>query len=204
MSEFDITADQRVDSNLFITVSGPSGAGLTTLCEGLSEVLDCGHVSGGEVFRDIAEERDETITQLVAAASESGDIDREIDRRLKTIAEKWGAANKAFVLESRLAGWLAGNRADLRIWVDAPEEVRVARTADREEMGAEMRVRDVIDVKRFEGYYDVDLSDRSIYDLVLNTARWSPERTLGIVLDAIRAYDPETDEGAVDVPELDI
>ncbi|QLD90266.1 AAA family ATPase [Natronomonas salina] len=204
MSEFDITADQRVDSNLFITVSGPSGAGLTTLCEGLSEALDCGHVSGGEVFRDIAEERDETITQLVAAASESGDIDREIDRRLKTIAEKWGAANKAFVLESRLAGWLAGNRADLRIWVDAPEEVRVARTADREEMGAEMRVRDVIDVKRFEGYYDVDLSDRSIYDLVLNTARWSPERTLGIVLDAIRAYDPETDEGAVDVPELDI
>lgn len=204
MSEFDITADQRVDSNLFITVSGPSGAGLTTLCEGLSEALDCGHVSGGEVFRDIAAERDETITQLVAAASESGDIDREIDRRLKTIAEKWGAANKAFVLESRLAGWLAGNRADLRIWLDAPEEVRVARTADREEMGAEMRVRDVIDVKRFEGYYNVDLSDRSIYDLVLNTARWSPERTLGIVLDAIRAYDPETDEGAFEVPELDI
>ena len=204
MSELDITADQRVDSNLFVTVSGPSGAGLTTFCEGLAAALDCGHVSGGEVFREVAEERDETITQLVAAASESGEIDREIDRRLKTIAEKWGAANKAFVLESRLAGWLAGNRADLRIWIDAPEEVRVARTADREEMGAEMRVRDVIDTKRFEDYYDIDLSDRSIYDLVLNTARWSPERTLEIVLDAIRAYDPEADEGAFDVPDLEI
>jgi cytidylate kinase len=204
MSEFAITADQRVESNLFVTVSGPSGSGLTTLCEGLAEALDCGHVSGGEVFRDIAEERGETITELVAAASESDEIDREIDRRLKTIAEKWGAANKAFVLESRLAGWLAGNRADLRIWVDAPEEVRVARTADREEMGAEMRVRDVIDTKRFEGYYDVDLSDRSIYDLAINTARWSPQRTLEMVLDAIRAYDPDVDEGAVDVPELEI
>lgn len=204
MSEFDITADQRVDSNLFITVSGPSGSGLTTLCEGLAEALDCGHVSGGEVFRELAEERDMSLTQFIAKASESDEIDREIDRRLATIAEKWGTANKAFVLESRLAGWLAGNRADLRIWLDAPEEVRVARTSGREEMGAEMRVRDVIDTKRFEDYYDVDLSDRSIYDLTINTARWSPERTLEIVLNAVRAYDPELDEGARAIPDLDV
>ena len=204
MAEFDVTADRRVDSNLFVTVSGPAGAGLTTLCEALSEALDCGHVSGGEVFREVASERDMTITQLVAEASESDEIDREIDRRLKTIAEKWGAANKPFVLESRLAGWLAGNRADLRIWLDAPEEVRVARTRSREEMDAEMRVRDVIDSKRYEDYYDVDLSDRSIYDLVLNTARWSPEATLDVVLAAIRAYDPEDDEGAEPVPDLEI
>jgi len=204
MSEFDTTGDRRVDTNLFVTVSGPSGSGMTTLCEGLADALDCGHVSGGEVFREIAEERDMTITQLVAKASESDEIDREIDRRLATIAEKWGAANKAFILESRLAGWLAGNRADLRVRVDAPEEIRVDRTSDREEMGAEMRVRDVIDTKRFEDYYDVDFSDRSVYDLTVNTARWSPEQTLEIVLTAVRAYDPESDEGAVDIPDLDI
>jgi cytidylate kinase len=204
MAEFDVTADRRVDSNLFVTVSGPAGAGLTTLCEALSEALDCGHVSGGEVFREVAEERDMTITQLVAEASESDEIDREIDRRLVTIAEEWGAANKPFILESRLAGWLAGNRADLRVWLDAPEEVRVARTADREEMGAELRVRDVIDSKRYEDYYGVDLSDRSIYDLALNTGRWSPKATLDIVLAAIRGYDPEADEGAVPVPDLEV
>ena len=137
-----------------------------TLCEGLSEALDCGYVSGGEVFRELADERDMSLTQLVAEASESDGIDREIDRRLRTVAEKWGAASKAFVLESRLAGWLAGNRADLRIRLDAPEEVRVDRTADREEVGAEMRVRDVIDAKRYEDYYGIDITDRSIYDLL--------------------------------------
>ncbi|WP_411714505.1 (d)CMP kinase [Natronomonas sp.] len=204
MSNQDVSPPRSVDSNLFITVSGPPGCGATTLSEGLAEALDCGFVSGGEVFRDIAEERDMTLTQLVAEASGSSDIDRELDRRLQTIAEKWGASNKAFILESRLAGWLAGNRADIRIWVDAPEEIRVERTADREEMEAEMRVREVIEKKRYEDYYDIDLSDRSIYDLSVNTARWSTENTLDIILRAIEMYDPMDDEGAVPTPPLDV
>nr|WP_218644746.1 AAA family ATPase [Natronomonas gomsonensis] len=189
---------------MFITVSGPPGSGVTTLCEGLAEAMDCGFISGGEVFRELADERDMSLSQFIAKASENEDIDRAVDRRLRTIAEKWGAANKAFVLESRLAGWLAGNRADLRFWLDAPEEIRVDRTADREEIGAEMRVRDVIDVKRYESYYGIDLSDRSIYDLCINTARWTPENTLDLALTAIDSYDSETDEGSFPTADLDI
>mgnify|MGYP006269920925 FL=1 len=204
MSGLDISPDQHIDSNLFITVSGPPGSGVTTLCEGLADAMDCGFISGGEVFRELADERDMSLSQFIAKASENEDIDRAVDRRLRTIAEKWGAANKAFVLESRLAGWLAGNRADLRFWLDAPEEIRVERTSDREEMGAEMRVRDVIDVKRYESYYGIDLSDRSIYDLCINTARWTPENTLELALTAIDSYDSETDEGAFPTEDLDV
>ena len=145
-----------------------------------------------------------SLSQLTARASESDELDRAIDRRLRTIAEKWGSTNKAFVLESRLAGWLAGNRADLRIWLDAPEEVRLERTEDREERGAEMQVREVIESQRYESYYGIDLSDRSIYDLVINTARWSPGGTLDIVLRAIEEYDSQVDEGAFPTPELEI
>lgn len=204
MSSPDRPRERRRDTNLFITVSGPPGCGATTLCEGLSEALDCGLVSGGEVFRQIAEERDVSLAQLTARAGESDEIDRAIDRRLRTIAEKWGSTNKAFLLESRLAGWIAGNRADLRIWLDAPEEIRLERTRDREEWSAEMQVREVIEKQRYESYYGIDLSDRSIYDLVVNTARWSPEATLEVVLAAIEAYDPEDDEGAFPTPELDV
>ena len=204
MTALDHTPDRQLESNLFITVSGRSGSGVTTLCEGLSEALDCGYVSGGEVFRELAEERDMSLTQFVAKASESEEIDREIDRRLRTVAEKWGAANKAFILESRLAGWLAGNRADLRIYLDAPEEVRVERTTDREEIGAEMRVRDVIDTKRYDDYYGIDITDRSIYDLVINTARWSHEGVLELALTAVDEYEPTADEGAVPTQDLEI
>jgi len=204
MSEAAPSERTLSETNLFITISGPPGCGGTTLAKGLADTLDCGFASGGEVFREIAEDRDMSLNQLGAKAGESDEIDRALDRRLQTIAEKWGTANKAFVLESRLAGWLAGNRADLRIWLDAPEEVRVERTSDREEGRAEMLVREVIEADRYESYYDIDITDRSIYDLSINTARWSPEGTLDLVLAAIREYDPEVDEGAFPTPDLDI
>jgi cytidylate kinase len=204
MSETDAQAGRRVDSNLFITVSGPPGCGATTLCEGLSEALDCGYVSGGDIFRTLAEERDMSLSQFIAKTDESDEIDRALDRRLRTIAEKWGTANKAFILESRLAGWLAGNRADLRIWLDAPDEIRVDRTADREEMEAEMRVREVSEAGRYESYYGIDVTDQSFYDLSINTARWSPDAVLDVVLTAIEEYDPEVDEGAFRTKDVDV
>ena len=67
----DAAAGRTLDSNLFITVSGRSGTGVTTLCEGLSEALNCGYISGGEVFREVADERDMSLTQLIAEASAS-------------------------------------------------------------------------------------------------------------------------------------
>jgi cytidylate kinase len=197
------STELAAEKNLFITVSGTPGSGVTTLCEQLAETLDCGYVSGGEVFREMAEERDVSLTQLIAEASGSDDIDRALDRRLVRIAEEWGTANNGFILESRLAGWLAGNRADLRIWLDAPEEVRVERTRDREEMAAEMQVREVIEETRYESYYGIDLADRSIYDLSINTGRWSPRAVRDLVVTAVAEYDQDADEGGFPTPAFD-
>ena len=197
------TAEQVSEQNLFITVSGSPGSGVTTLCRGLADALGCGYVSGGELFREVAEERGLSLSQLTARAGESEELDRELDQRLRTIAETWGTANKGFILESRLAGWLAGNRADLRIWLDAPEEVRLDRTADREEMAAEMRVREAVDAARYDSYYGIDIDDRSIYDLALNSARWGESALVDFVLNAIRAYDPIADEGEFVVPAFE-
>jgi cytidylate kinase len=202
MSEAAIEDVRRVDSNLFVTISGPPGCGATTLADGLARALDCGWVSGGDIFREVAEERDMSLSQLIAKADENDDLDRALDQRLQTIAEQWGASNNPFVLESRLAGWIAGNRADLRIWLDAPEDVRVERIEQREEMEAEMRVREVSEAGRYESYYDIDVADQSFYDLAINTARWPPRGTLEIALTAIEQYDPEVDEGAFDTREI--
>jgi cytidylate kinase len=221
MSNPSATTERQVDSNLFITVSGPPGCGASTLTEGLASALDCGYVIGGDIFRDLAEERGISLQQLIAKAEEDDEIDRALDQRLRRIAEQWGAANKAFILESRLAGWLAGNRADLRIWLDAPEEVRIKRLSDhevnyvierpeertpeevglkrlsdQEEIGALMRVREVSEVGRYKSYYGIDLDDRSFYDLSINTARWDADTVLDMVLSAVEGYDAETDEGA--------
>jgi cytidylate kinase len=219
MSNSSATTERQIDSNLFVTVSGPPGCGATTLTEGLADALNCGYVVGGDIFRDLAAERDLSLQQLIAKAEEDDTIDRALDRRLRRIAEQWGAANKAFVLESRLAGWLAGNRADLRIWLDAPEEIRIERLSDYEvsyeierpaeredanlehlddegEIGPLLRVREVSEAGRYESYYGIDVEDQSFYDLSINTGRWDADTVLEIVLTAIEGYEPESDEGS--------
>ncbi|AFZ74395.1 (d)CMP kinase [Natronobacterium gregoryi] len=203
-----MTVDEQsmseIDTTLFVTVSGPPGCGATTLCERLSEATGCPYVSGGDIFREIAEERDLTLTQLTAKAEESDEIDRALDQRLQTIAEEWGMANKPFLLESRLAGWLAGDRADLRIWLDAPEEVRVRRIEDRVETEPEMRVREVSEAGRYQSYYEIDIGEREFYDLTINTARWGKEAVFDIVRAALESYEPSEDDGAFETPAIDL
>jgi len=193
-----------IETNLFITVSGPPGCGATSLCRRLSEAMGCPYISGGDIFRDIAEERDMTITQLSAKAQESDEIDRALDQKLRGIAEKWGMANKPFILESRLAGRLAGDRADLRIYLDAPDDVRMDRINDREETTAEMGVREVGEAGRYQSYYEIDIGNLEFYDLHLNTARWNQTGVFELVRTAIEQYDSDADEGAFETGQFDI
>jgi len=203
MSERE-SEEPSIDTNLFVTVSGPPGSGATTLSERLAAAMDAPVVSGGDIFRDLAQERDMTLTQLSAKAQETDEIDRALDRHLSELAEQWGIVNKPFVLQSRLAGWLAGDRADLRIYLDAPEEVRKARISDREETTAEMGVREVGEAGRYESYYEIDVEDVSFYDVHLNTARWDKDSVFQLVRAAIEQYDHEVDEGAFQTGPIDV
>jgi cytidylate kinase len=193
-----------IDTNLFVTVSGPPGCGATSLCTRLSEAMDCPYVSGGDIFRDLAEERGLSLTGLSAKAQETDEIDRALDSHLSAVAERWGTANEALVLESRLAGRIAGDRADLRVYLDAPEEVRKERIAGRDETTAEMAVREVGEAGRYQSYYEIDMEDREFYDLRINTARWDQRGVFEIVRTAIERYNLATDEGAFETDPVEV
>jgi cytidylate kinase len=185
---------------MLITVSGPGGSGKSTLAADLADRLGYDHVSGGDIFRSIADERGLTPLQLNRRAEEDDAIDRDLDRRLRTTARD----RDDLVLESRLSGWMAGEYADLRVWLDAPPGVRAKRIAEREgkpvdQAREETRARAESEAGRYRDYYGVDIEDRSIYDLVVNTARWDPDGVLAIVLGAAERYDPDGDEGAFPV-----
>ena len=181
---------------MLITVSGPAGSGKSTLAASLAEQLDIEHVSGGDVFRELASERGLTPLELNRQAETDDSIDRDLDQRLRAVARE----RDALVLESRLAGWMAGDHADVRLWLDAPLSVRAERIADREQKTVqtareETEARAQSEALRYREYYDIDIDDLSIYDMVVNTARWSPEGLRELVLAAVSAYTPDGDEG---------
>jgi cytidylate kinase len=189
---------------MLITVSGPAGSGKSTLAANLADALGYDHVSGGDIFRSLADERGVSLVELNQQAEDDEQIDRDLDRRLRSIARE----EDDLVLESRLAGWMAGDYADLKLWLEAPIDVRAARIADREDKSAsaareETRARAQSEALRYEEYYNIDIEDRSIYDLSVNTARWGPDSLLDLVVTAVEAYDDDGDEGKAPITSVD-
>lgn len=191
--------------DMLITVSGPPGSGKSTTATALAERFGLEHTSGGDIFRSMARDRGLSLSELNAQAEEDPAIDKQLDRRLQEIARE----EDDIVLESRLAGWLAGDHATFRVWLDAPLAVRAERIADREDKSVaaareETETREDSEQQRYREYYGIDIADLSIYDICLNTARWGPETVPTVLADAISQYDTAIDEGQTPVKEITI
>ena len=168
-----------------ITVSGPPGSGTTTLAKALSSRFDLEHVSSGDVFRSMARERDLSLAEFGRVAEEDPEIDREIDERQAEIARE----NDDIVLEGRLSGWMAED-ADMRVWLDAPLDVRAERVAEREEQTVdearvEIEEREASESKRYQEIHSIDIDDLSVYDLVVDTSTWDKDGVAEITAIAV-------------------
>lgn len=156
---------------MLVTISGLPGSGTTTISRLVATGLEIERVPGGEVFRQMATEAGMTLAEFGAHAHGRPEIDRELDDRLLARAVAGGC-----VVESRLAGWLA-TRAGLtavRVWVDCDDEVRAARVADRDgttpsRARLDNAERARVERLRYQSVYGLDLDDRSVYDLVLDS-----------------------------------
>jgi len=169
---------------LLITISGPPGSGTTTVSRRVAEALGLERVPGGEVFRQMAAEAGRSLAEFGAYAQDHPEIDLELDRRLEARAREGDC-----VIESRLAGWLA-TRADLtavRVWIGCDEAVRAQRVAQREgttpdQAAADNAERAALEHARYRAVYDIDLSDQSIYDLVLDSTRAAPGELAEVII----------------------
>jgi CMP/dCMP kinase len=174
---------------LLVTISGPPGAGTTTASRLVAEALGLERVPGGEVFREMAAEHGMSLAEFGLHAQGHPEIDLELDRRLLERARAGGC-----VVESRLAGWIVTNDglAAVRCWVDCDERIRAGRVADREGIPvdqalADNRARARLEHSRYLATYGIDLDDRSIYDLDLDSHQLSPEDLAARIVAAARA-----------------
>jgi len=176
----------RTRDGLVITVSGPHGTGKSTYAKALAEALNLRYVSAGQLFRDLAKEQKMSLKTLSARAAQDPTIDHMLDERTKAEAERGGV-----VIDAQLAAWIAGDLADVKVLLTAPNEVRFGRIAERDhvtldEARKETEYRESIQQERYKKYYGIDVSDLSIYSLKIDTSQREIEATKKIVIDSVR------------------
>jgi predicted cytidylate kinase len=173
---------------MLITISGVPGSGKTTVAKLLAARLGLPHVYAGDLYRQEAKRRGLSLEEFNALAERDHSIDRALDAQMADRARQGDV-----VLEGRLAGYLAAANGlpALKVWLDASDEVRAHRVAQRE--GAnwqavleENRTRHRSDSSRYNAIYGYDLADTAVYDVVMTTDERTPEAVVEALVAAAR------------------
>lgn len=170
-----------------ITVSGTPGSGKSTIAQLLHEKLDLKYVNSGTLFREIAEKYKMSLEEFGKYCEKNSKVDKELDSRQVEILKKGN-----IILEGRLAGWLAykNNISAFKIMIDADVNTRAKRVVNREKGNVDKRKKEVAkrersEAKRYKKYYGIDLSNISIYDLVIDSSDKKPEEIINIILEEL-------------------
>jgi len=173
---------------VLITISGLPGSGKTTVARLVAEELGLEHVYAGDIFRRQAAEHGMTLEAYARRAENDHAIDRALDAIMRERAARGHA-----VLEGRLAAFMAdeARQPALKVFLNAPEPVRVERIRAREGGATEERLqetqaREASDARRYQQIYGVDYHDQARYDVVLTTDGRTPEELAREIVAAAR------------------
>jgi len=177
----------RPVEELVITLAGHHGSGRSTNAKGLAESLGLRYISTGMLFRERADELGVSLEEMNRLAASDREFDNWLDNRTKEESRKRGV-----VIDANLSAWMAED-PDLRIYVTCPFEERVKRMSAREgkeygEVEQETRAREALEQTRYKEYYNVDISDLSVYDVILNTGLFSIEASARILKNIVEEY----------------
>lgn len=168
-----------------IAISGKSGCGNTTVSQLVADEL--GYPMINFTFRTLSEEKGIEFWTFCKMAEESDEFDLEVDRRQVDMA----LSQPNCVLGSRLAIWML-KQADLKVYLSASSLERARRIMQREggtleERLEQTRRRDANDSARYKRLYNIDNSDTSVADLVIDTSELGPEDVARIIIKEAKA-----------------
>lgn len=168
-----------------ISISGPPGSGTSTLAENLRNKTGYDLVSAGDIFKQLAKDHNMTVGEFSNLAEETPEYDKMVDDEIQRKVET-SDYNKGLIVDSRIAAWKLSDQIDLRIYLKSPVSVRSQRLEDREETVDEMIKREQSEAERYMDYYNIDISDLSVYDLIIDTSVFNKESVLDISVEAHR------------------
>lgn len=164
---------------MIITVGGPPGSGKTTVARELAKILNYKVVIAGEIFREMAKEKEMDLLEFGEYARENPEVDHEIDNRV--VAQ----ATEDTVLEGRLAGAMLKSKdiKAFKVFIDAKIEIRVQRVCGREfrpedDVRNELITREQCERERYLNLYHLDMNAHDNYDLIIDNSYMTSEETI--------------------------
>ncbi len=172
-----------------IAISGKSGCGNSTVTSLVAERL--GYERINYTFKDMAAEEGVSFEELCERAEDDSRWDLHLDRRQVEMAREGNT-----VLGSRLAIWVLDD-ADLRVYLDAPPEVRAERIRKRNMETGEKPTdsatvlsqtveRDRRDHERYLRLYGINNDDYGFADLIVDTTDLDPDAIANLIVTAAK------------------
>ena len=171
-----------------ITISGAPGSGKTTVSQILEKKLGLRYVYSGDAFREMAKKYNMQLEDFGRYCEKHREIDQQLDDYQLEMLKKGNV-----IVEGRIAGWIAyrNNIPALKVLIDADIETRAKRVVNREKGDEKGRKKEIItreksEAARYKKYYNIDLKDTSIYDIVIDSRNKTPEEIADIVITRIK------------------
>ena len=160
-----------------ITIAGSLGSGKSSTARAVASALGFRHFSSGDLFRQLAAERDESIEAMNISAEAQRDIDLKVDNLLREMYR----TDERLVIDSRMAWhWmplsfkvflvLDPDTAAQRIFNHLRDEGRMSEAATSiDEVRKSIDRRFASEQKRYAALYGVNATDPLNFDVVINT-----------------------------------
>jgi cytidylate kinase len=166
---------------MIITIGGPAGSGTSTTSRILSEKTGIPYISAGDIFRQMAAERSMDVLKFSKFAEGNIEIDQEIDQRQAKLA----AESENLIVEGRLSAYFVD--ADLKVWCNAPLDVRSERISQRENKSINLAREEIVtrersEAQRYLEIHQIDINNMDVYDVVINTHAFKADKVAQIIV----------------------
>ena len=179
-----------------ITIAGSLGSGKSSTARAVAAALGYRHFSSGDLFRQLAVERGESIE----AMNISAEVQRDIDLKVDALLQQMHRTEDNLVIDSRMAWhWMPASfkvfllldpdTAAARIFSHLQQEGRISEeAASVQEVRASIDRRFASEQRRYQALYHINPTDPANFDIVLNTRLNVLPTVTAIVAAAFRAW----------------
>lgn len=179
-----------------ITITGYPGSGKSSTAKGVASRLGYEHFSSGDFFRKMAAKRGYSVEEMNFTAEKQREIDIEVDKLIK----KMDKEKDNLVIDSRMAfHWMPDS---FKVFLDLDPKIAAVRTfAHIQKEGRLSQAGSSVDKvrentlkrveserRRYGSLYNVDITDRKQFDLVVDTGANNLDEVIRTVVKAYQEW----------------